>query len=366
MVRSVEKSPDARPRGGQRGGLRGGQRGGLRERKKLAVRHALSSAAIRLAVQRGLDNVTVEDITAEAGVSLRTFGNYFSSKYEAICAIGTDRARRMGAELLARPAGEPLWDALVLAVLAHYEGADEAPDKEWLAGLRLVLAAPAIRGEYLKVTAEMQRSLASAIAVRTGVAAEQDMYPDLLAGAVTAAAQVALGRWGAADPPVPLRPLLRRALDRLATACSGGAGRYLTEEEFKALVRPAIFGPNGPLCEPPGTSRTLSRGMSPVLASPRVAATLLGSASRAASAAPPRDSPTCPARPFCSHQPHPRTMDVTLSWLQPAGCCSHAVGFTAGEAGWGKPPAGSRRPLPAGRAGVAGWRGWLAGLAGTV
>jgi AcrR family transcriptional regulator len=82
--------------------------------------------ALRLAVERGLENVTVEDITAEAGVSLRTFGNYFSSKYEAICAIGTDRARRIGATLLARPAGEPLWDAIAGAMLAHYESAPGA------------------------------------------------------------------------------------------------------------------------------------------------------------------------------------------------------------------------------------------------
>jgi hypothetical protein len=47
------------------------------------------------------------------------------------------------------------------------------------------------------------------------------MYPQILAGAVTAAAQVAVRRWFAADPPVPLRPLLRLALDQLATACSG-------------------------------------------------------------------------------------------------------------------------------------------------
>ena len=226
---------------------------GLRERKKVAVRRALSSAAIRLAVERGLENVTIEDITAEADVSVRTFGNYFSSKYEAICALGTDRARRIGASLLARPDREPLWDALVNALLAHYEGADAAPDREWLDGLKLVLTAPAIRGEYLKVNSEMQRALAEAIAARTGTDREQDMYPEVLAGAVIAATQVAVRRWAAADPPVPLRPLLQQALDQLATVCSGGADRYLTEEQFKALVRPTIFGPNGPLCEPPGT-----------------------------------------------------------------------------------------------------------------
>ena len=240
MVRSVENHPDPRPRGG------------LRERKKLAVRRALGSAAFRLAMERGLETVTIEDITAEADVSLRTFGNYFSSKYEAICAPGTDRARRIGAELLARPAREPLWQALVSVVLAHYEGAGQAPDAEWLARLRLVLRSPAIRGEDLKVTSEMHEALAEAIAARTGTDREQDMYPQVLAGAVIAATQVAVRRWAAADPPVPLRPLLRRALDQLAAACSRGAGPYLTEEEFKALVRPAIFGPNGPLCEPPG------------------------------------------------------------------------------------------------------------------
>jgi AcrR family transcriptional regulator len=152
-------------------------------------------------VERGLENITVEDITAEADVSLRTFGNYFSSKYEAICAIGTDRARRIGVTLLARPAGEPLWEAISNAVLAHYEGASQTPDGEWMARLKLVLAAPAIRGEYLKINSEMQEALAEAIAARTGTDLEQDMYPRILAGAVIATAQVAVRRWSAADPP---------------------------------------------------------------------------------------------------------------------------------------------------------------------
>jgi len=91
-----------------------GRRSGLRERKKLAVRQALGSAALRLTVERGPENVTVEDITAEADVSLRTFGNYFSSKYEAICAIGTEAL----AEAIAARTGTDLEQDMYPRILA--------------------------------------------------------------------------------------------------------------------------------------------------------------------------------------------------------------------------------------------------------
>jgi AcrR family transcriptional regulator len=198
---------------------------GLRERKKLATRKALSDAALRLATERGLENVTIEDITAEANVALRTFRNYFASKYEAVAAIGADRARRIGASLVRRPAGEPLWEALTRAVLEHYEGADRALSRDTMMALRRVLQAPAMRGEYLKVNFEMQNALAAAIAERTGTDVEADMFPQVLAGAVTAASQVAVRRWYAADPPVALRPVLELALRQLASACSQPATR---------------------------------------------------------------------------------------------------------------------------------------------
>jgi AcrR family transcriptional regulator len=193
---------------------------GLRERKKLATRHALSSAALELAMEHGLENVTIEDITARANVALRTFSNYFGSKYEAVAAIGADRARRIGASLLERPAGEPLWEAVTHAVLQHYEGTDQAFSRETMSAIGRVLQMPAMRGEYLKGNFEMQHALALAIAERTGTDPEADMYPQILAGAVTAASQVAIRRWYAADPPVPLRPLIELALRQLATACS--------------------------------------------------------------------------------------------------------------------------------------------------
>jgi len=198
---------------------------GRRERKKLATRHALSSAALQLAVERGLENVTIEDITARADVALRTFSNYFASKYEAICAIGADRARMIGVSLLERPADEPLWDALINAVLQHYEGTDQAFGQASMAGIGLVLRSPAIRGEYLKIHSEMQDALAAAIAQRTGTDPGTDMYPQILAGAVTAASQVAIRHWYRADPPEPLRPMTERALRQLAAACSEAPSR---------------------------------------------------------------------------------------------------------------------------------------------
>ena len=57
---------------------------GLRERKKRARRGALIDAAQALVAEHGLDAVTVEMISAEAGVSARTFFNYFESKDDAV------------------------------------------------------------------------------------------------------------------------------------------------------------------------------------------------------------------------------------------------------------------------------------------
>lgn len=203
--------------------------GGLRERKKQETRSTLSQAALRLVLERGLENVLVEDIASAANVSPRTFNNYFSSKVEAICAIRMDRAEQIGATLRARPAGEPLWDALTAAVLEHYEGTDQALDEQQMYRIRLLGTAPELRGETLRIGAAMQRALAEAIADRTGTDVEQDMLPMILAGAVTAATGVAMRRWLDADPPRPLRPLLQRALHDLASALAqpdqtGGRG----------------------------------------------------------------------------------------------------------------------------------------------
>lgn len=170
---------------------------GLREEKKQATRAALSWAAIRLLVERGYDGVLVEDIAAAAGVSPRTFNNYFASKAEAVASRHLDRCLRVADALRVRPADEPLWTAITHAVVASFEPGPEVAGQPmlerqpWVAGLRLMVAAPAIQAESLRAAAQAESALAGAVAARTGTDPVRDIYPRLVAAAVLAANNVA-------------------------------------------------------------------------------------------------------------------------------------------------------------------------------
>ena len=63
---------------------------GLRERKRLATRQAIQRAVLKLALERGLEHVTIEDVSREADISPRTFFNYFVSKEAAIAGDAPD------------------------------------------------------------------------------------------------------------------------------------------------------------------------------------------------------------------------------------------------------------------------------------
>jgi len=189
---------------------------GLRERKKQQTREALSWAALRLAVGHGLSNVLVEDIAAEAGVSPRTYNNYFSSKAEAITWRHLNRARRTADLLRARPLAEPLWESITCALVAQAGDERASPEPEWTAGVRLMLSEPELQGEFLKASVAAERECAEAIAERTGTDPGRDLHPWLVAAVVSAAIRVANEQWLRAEPPVPLAPLLRDALTQIA------------------------------------------------------------------------------------------------------------------------------------------------------
>ncbi|MCV7252227.1 TetR family transcriptional regulator [Mycobacterium hackensackense] len=189
---------------------------GLRERKKLGTRWALSDAALALALERGLENVTREDIANRAGVSLRTFNNYFAGKYEAVAFRQIDRTRQSLAVFRERPAGEPLWLAITEAMLAPLEAegvVDVRPTPEELLVLRDLLA---VRDLRAALTKDLFADWVQAIAERTGTDPVRDMYPRLVAAVVRAVGETAMEAYANADPPVAYTELLRRGLAEVA------------------------------------------------------------------------------------------------------------------------------------------------------
>ena len=189
---------------------------GLRDRKKLDTRKALSDAAAELAFERGFDNVTRSDIAAKAGVSVRTFSNYFAGKYDAVAYRQIERTRRSLAMLRQRPPGEPLWVAITAALLEPLvvEGADDyLPDAAQQTEIRKLLLAPEIR---MAVSKEVFAECVDVIAERTETDPARDMYPRLVVGVISAVVEAAMDAYVRADPPVHITSLLRRGLADVA------------------------------------------------------------------------------------------------------------------------------------------------------
>ena len=56
----------------------------LRERRRQQTARDIQMTALRLSAEKGLENVTTEEISAAAGISTRTFFNYYTNKEDAV------------------------------------------------------------------------------------------------------------------------------------------------------------------------------------------------------------------------------------------------------------------------------------------
>lgn len=173
----------------------------LRERKKRATRQALRAAALRLALERGPENVRVEEIAEAAGVSPRTYNNYFSSREQAIVAgIAGDRAARIAAAVVARPAGVGLGDAVIDAVVGLFTDSGEHPRE----ALLMIASSAALRASYVDTVGAIEDPLAEAIIERCrGI---ERLTAQVLSAGVGAATRVALRQWLRATSGPPAMP----------------------------------------------------------------------------------------------------------------------------------------------------------------
>lgn len=139
---------------------------GLRARKRLATLRSLESSALSLALQYGVDNVTVDQVAAHANVSRRTFFNYFASLTDALIGRSkVDDALDPVALFRSLPAsGSVLRDLQSLALsLSTGHGSDVFVLRQ---RLEVLEANPQLTGDFMAQTAALFEAIAGEVSQR--------------------------------------------------------------------------------------------------------------------------------------------------------------------------------------------------------
>lgn len=195
-------------------------RPGLRERRKALTAAELEAAAYRLFEERGFDNVTVDDIAAEADVSRRTFFRYFASKEDVLLADHFVQLARLRDAMADRPQDEPIVTALRNALLSLTSDFEERKEMIIIRG-RIMRDTPSLQARSLVHQQLWETAMQEMVADRLGVDPIKDLRPGVVSAATLAAMRVAFTIWLSAGCSGDLIDLTTEALDLL----DGGLGQ---------------------------------------------------------------------------------------------------------------------------------------------
>ena len=153
----------------------------MRERKKLKTRAAIQREAMRLFLDKGFAETTVEDIAAAVEISPSTFFNYFPSK-EAV--VFEDELDPLILEAFnAQPPGVSPIAALRMAMGDVFGRLSPQQEDMLRRRMRLLAATPELRAAMLNEFALLVDQIAALLASRAGRAAD-DFAIHNIAGAL--------------------------------------------------------------------------------------------------------------------------------------------------------------------------------------
>lgn len=171
-------------------------RDSLRERRRRQTSLDIHNAALRLVGDRGVDKVTVEEISVEAGVSPRTFFNYFPSKESSIVYAPLEIPADLAADFLAAGPAPPsvlLGELIDLTIRSLAE--NPPPSRQEMADLLAIAhSSTAVASAMLSQFVQFQEQLAGLVAQRGGVQAD-DEVPTLIAALTLAVVRTGMERW---------------------------------------------------------------------------------------------------------------------------------------------------------------------------
>lgn len=180
----------------------------LRERRRIETIQLIQHAALRLAAGQGHDAVTVEAICAEAGVSVRTFFNYFPVR-EAAFVVGPPPFPEAAIQTFLAGQGH-LLDDLIDLLQARLPSSGDERNKLCMA-MHLAAREPRMAAMQISASHAHELELASLIAQRIE-ADPADPTPRFVAAAVLATTRAVLAQWAEGNGAEELHVLLGQAL----------------------------------------------------------------------------------------------------------------------------------------------------------
>jgi AcrR family transcriptional regulator len=164
---------------------------GLRERKKRETRRAINGAALDLVEERGFAAVTTEEIAARAGVSARTFFNYFPSKEAAVIGTTAEELESYAAALGEVRDDESSLDALrrILAGMLAPASLDRGLR---VRRRRILLGEPALAPALVGNNIRIENALTAALERRLGLAPAESLEPRITVAVAIAAVRACI------------------------------------------------------------------------------------------------------------------------------------------------------------------------------
>ena len=174
----------------------------LREKRRRETARDIQHATLELALAHGLDNITTEEIAAAAGVSTRTFFNYYPNKEAA--AIGSPPGHREEDKAALRDGTRPL-DADLKWFLGRHIAA-LAEDERTLHMVRKVVQSNAKASAVLRLLWAEREELTDCLDARVKDRQVAMALADIAVGCITRAIHL----WES-EEAVPLQSAFDRA-----------------------------------------------------------------------------------------------------------------------------------------------------------
>jgi AcrR family transcriptional regulator len=164
---------------------------GLRERKKRETRLAIHRAALDLVEESGFDAVTTDQIAARAGVSPRTFFNYFPTKEGAVLGATPADLEEMRVWLGARPADEPILQSIRAIVQSRLSPSSYDPELR-AQRRRVLLGEPALGPALVGNNIHTENVLTDVVADRLGLDPRGSVRPRVTVATALAAVRACI------------------------------------------------------------------------------------------------------------------------------------------------------------------------------